>query len=340
MSGSPILQDYCPILRKPQIRFAAASAAEVLFAGLKKRKTAFPMNQIVTLPDVRDDALAALIEQSAAGDGTTATALPNLLIFRQTAPTDLLYCVFPPSLTLVVQGAKQATLNGETYVYGPGNYLLNSVDLPVVCNVTRACPERPYLSFSLRLDLTLMAALLSEDLPTPDQDRHERGMGVAPLPDDLRDAVSRLIRLLATPQDIPILYPLIEREILYRLLTGPQGHRLRQIAMADSQPHQIARAIDWLRENYASPLRIDDLARRVNMSSSSLHHHFKTITAMSPLQYQKQLRLQEARRLMLVQQMDAASAAHHVGYESPSQFSREYSRLYGAPPRQDVMRLR
>jgi AraC-like DNA-binding protein len=282
------------------------------------------MNQIILPASPGSSVLAELIERFANGNGTTETALGNLLIFRQ----------------LVVQGAKQATLNDETYLYGPGNYLLNSVDLPVLCNVTQASPEKPYLSFTLRLDPAQMAALISENLPPPGSNGYERGMGVSPLSDGLQDAVLRLLRLLDSPQDIPILYPLIEREILYRLLTGPQGHRLRQIAISDSQPHQISRAIDWLRQNYASPLRIDDLARQVNMSSSSLHHHFKAITAMSPLQYQKQLRLQEARRLMLVEQLDAASAAHHVGYESPSQFSREYSRQYGAPPRQDVARLR
>ena len=262
--------------------------------------------------------------------------------FRQTAPTEPQYCIFPPSLTLVVQGAKQATLGDETYVYGPGNYLLNSVDLPVVCNVTQASADRPYLSACLQLNRPALASLLSAALPDPvaPPDGMERGMAVTPLPNSLQDAMIRLIRLLDSPQDIPILYPLIEREILYRLLTGDQGARLRQIAMTDSQPHQIARAIDWLRENFAAPLRIDDLAQRVNMSSSSLHHHFKAITAMSPLQYQKQLRLQEARRLMLAHQLDAASASHQVGYESPSQFSREYSRLYGVPPLKDVSRLR
>ncbi|HVI53348.1 MAG TPA: AraC family transcriptional regulator [Candidatus Sulfotelmatobacter sp.] len=285
--------------------------------------------------------LAGLIERFTGKDGALTTAIPTLHFFRQTAPTEPQYCVFPPSLILVVQGAKQATLNDETYHYGPGNYLLNAVDLPVVCNVTKASPDEPYLSTSMVLNRPLMASLLSEPLPEPTwPDSHERGMSVTPLPASLQDAVIRLIRLLDSPQDIPMLYPLVEREILYRLLTGDQGHRLRRIAMTDSQPHQISRAIDWLRENFTSPLRIDDLARRVNMSSSSLHHHFKAITAMSPLQYQKQLRLQEARRLMLVHQLDAASASHQVGYESPSQFSREYSRLYGAPPRQDVMRLR
>jgi len=287
-------------------------------------------------------ALAQLIERFTGQDGASTTALPSLHFFRQTAPTEPQFCIFPPCLTLVVQGAKQAILGNETYHYGPGNYLLNSVDLPVVCNVTQARPEQPYLSMSLVLNRPLMATLISEDLPppSPPADKPERGMAVTPLPASLQDAVLRMISLLDSPQDIPMLYPLIEREILYRLLTGDQGQKLRQIAMTDSQPHQISRAIDWLRENYVHPLRIEDLARRVNMSSSSLHHHFKAITAMSPLQYQKQLRLQEARRLMLMHQLDAASASHQVGYESPSQFSREYSRLYGVPPRQDVMRLR
>lgn len=292
--------------------------------------------------DISEPLLTSLIEQYARDCGMTETALPSLVFFRQTTPTEPQYCLLPPSLTLVVQGRKQATLGDETYVYGPGNILLSALDLPVVCNVTQAAPERPYLSLTLILNRSLLATLLSEDLPPPtlSPEGYERGMAVTPLPWGLRDAVARLIGLLSAPQDIPVLYPLIEREILYRLLTGDLGHRLRQIVLTDSPSHQIAKAIDWLRENYAAPLRIEDLARRVNMSPSSLHHHFKSITALSPLQYQKQMRLQEARRLMLTEQMDAATASLRVGYESPSQFSREYSRQYGAPPARDISRLR
>lgn len=283
--------------------------------------------------------LAQLIDQFAKCDGETRTVIPGLNFYRQSQPTEPVYCVFPPCLVLVVQGGKQAVLGGETYRYGPGNFLLTSVDVPVVCHIHQANPDRPYLSLVLTLDRGLIAELLSETAPPTGPQAVERAIAVTPLPPPLLDAVTRLVQLLSNPADVAILRPLIEREILYRLLTGEQGPRLRAIAMTDSQPHQIARAIDWLRENYTQPLRIDSLARLVNMSSSSLHHHFKAITAMSPLQYQKQLRLQEARRLMLTEKLDAASASHTVGYESPSQFSREYSRLYGIPPRQDVQRL-
>lgn len=166
------------------------------------------------------------------------------------------------------------------------------------------------------------------------------GMAVNPMDPQLLDAVIRLLRLLDSPHDIPILAPLVEREILYRLLSSEHGARLRQIALADHRLESVNRAISWLKRNYAEPFRIETVAREARMSASALHHHFKTVTAMSPLQYQKQIRLQEARRLMLAQAMDAATASHSVGYESPSQFSREYSRMFGAPPSRDIARLK
>jgi transcriptional regulator GlxA family with amidase domain len=190
-----------------------------------------------------------------------------------------------------------------------------------------------------QLDPSRIAELLTADLP-PMKVSAGRGLSISPLSHDLLDAVLRLVRLLDTPADIPMLAPLIERELLYRLIISDQGTRLRQIAMTGSQTQQIARAVEWLRQHFNAPLRIQELARTVNMSVSSLHHHFKAITAMSPLQYQKLLRLQEARRLLLTEHCDAASAAHRVGYESPSQFSREYSRFYGAPPLRDVAQIR
>jgi AraC-like DNA-binding protein len=231
-------------------------------------------------------------------------------------------------------------LGGETYVYDQTHFLVTSVDLPVMSQVTGATKETPYLCLCFKIDLRRLSELMTEAESAERETIPEgRGIFVGQLSAPLLDAALRLVHLLETPQDIPVLAPLIEREILYRLLQSDQGMRLRHIARRESQSHQIAKAIDWLKMNYAKPLRIEELARRVSMSPSSLHHHFKAITAMSPLQYQKQFRLQEARRLMLTEMLDAASAGHQVGYESPSHFSREYCRLYGAPPLRDIVRL-
>jgi AraC-like DNA-binding protein len=239
----------------------------------------------------------------------------------------------------VAQGTKQVVLGSETLEYDPANYLITSVDLPVVCQVVRATRHIPYLALSVTLDVRQIAELMSE-LPEPPPAPPGRGMSIGRLSAPLFDAVLRLVNLLETPTDIPVLWPLIEREILFRLLSSDQGAWLRHIAMTGSRTHQIARAIDWLKTHYAEPLKIENLARISHMSPSSLHHHFKMVTTMSPLQYQKQLRLQEARRLMLSESVDAALAAHRVGYESPSQFSREYRRLFGAPPIRDIAQLR
>jgi AraC-like DNA-binding protein len=285
--------------------------------------------------------LASIIDRFTESDGLVRTAIPALSLYRWTFPSDLVCGLYEPALTVVAQGAKCAVLAGETYEYDPAHYLVTSIDLPVVSQVTRATPERPFLCLSIGLDARRIGTLMAKtDLPEPPAMPVQRAMSVSRLAAPLLDAVLRLVRLLEAPADIPILAPLIEREILYRLLTGEQGMRLRHIAMAGSQAHQVARVTDWLKANYAQPVRIEALAKMANMSVSSLHHHFKAITAMSPLRYQKQLRLQEARRLMLAEKLDAASAGHQVGYESPSQFSREYSRLYGVPPRQDVAQLR
>jgi AraC-like DNA-binding protein len=248
--------------------------------------------------------------------------------------------MYEPGLALVAQGAKQVLLGEENYRYDQANYLVTSIDLPVSSQVVDASPERPYLCVMLRFDARAIAELLADaDLPASPVTAG-RGIAVSPLSEELLDTVLRLVRLLVAPRDLPVLAPLIERELLYRLLTSEQGPRLCHVATAGSRSHQISHAIDWLKNHYREPLRIDALATVVNMSPSSLHHHFRAITAMSPLQYQKQLRLQEARRLMLAGHCDVASAAHRVGYESPSQFSREYSRLFGAPPLRDVELLR
>ena len=232
-------------------------------------------------------------------------------------------------------------LGEDTYVYDAHHYLITSVHLPTVVHIIEASPERPFLGLRLKLDLREMSQLMVDsNLPQPRAQQSGRGMATGEVTLPLLTAFQRLIDLFDEQQDIAILAPIIQREIIYRLLVGDQGERLRQIASAGSQSHQIARAIDWLKGNFSQPLRIDDLAAQVRMSISTFHHHFRSMTALSPLQFQKQLRLREARRLMLAEHLDAATAAFQVGYESPSQFSREYNRLFGAPPLRDITTLR
>ncbi|GAA4330952.1 AraC family transcriptional regulator [Pigmentiphaga soli] len=300
---------------------------------------------LATVPD--DDhargleQLASLIARFTDTEGNHPTAIPALTLHRSTTPGLPFHGVYEPVLAVIAQGAKRVTLAGQSYEYGQARYLIASVDLPVTSQIIKASPQSPYLCLTLGLDVRRIGELMTETgMPEPKACRVGPGLSVDRLSAPLLDAVLRLVRLLDTPEDIPILAPLIEREIFYRLLTGNQGMRLRHIAVSDSQSQQIARAIAWLRKNFARPLRIDDLAQAVNMSTSSLHHHFKAVTAMSPLQYQKQLRLQEARRLIMTELRHVSAAAHLVGYESPSQFIREYRRLYGAPPMRDASRLR
>ncbi|HEU0175214.1 MAG TPA: AraC family transcriptional regulator [Blastocatellia bacterium] len=288
--------------------------------------------------------LASLIGRNIGEDGMRATAIPRLFLIRKSQLSEPMLTMYDPALCIVVQGRKQVMLADEVYVYGPEQFLVISVDLPVVGQVIEATPAEPYICLKLNLDPGMLSALmveLGQSLTRNQRAEQLRlGLSISPLAPPLLDAVIRLARLLEAPNDIPVLAPLIEREILYRLLSGEYGDRLRQIAMADHRLVAVNRAINWLKRNYASPFRIETVAREARMSPSALHHSFKSVTAMSPLQYQKQLRLQEARRLMLGQAMDAATASHHVGYESPSQFSREYSRLFGAPPSRDIARLK
>lgn len=269
------------------------------------------------------------------------TAVPGLSLFRREEPTAPSSGMYEPSVCMVAQGAKRVILGDDTYVYDAQHYLITSVHLPTVVQILEASREKPYLGLMLALDPRELSQLMADsDLPAPRTQQSSRGMATGRVTLPLLTAFQRLIDLLEEPADIPILAPIIQREIIYRLLVGDQGVRLRQIASAGSQSHQIARAIDWLKNNYAQPLRIDDLAAQARMSSSTFHHHFRSMTALSPLQYQKRLRLQEARRLMLAERLDAANAAFQVGYESPSQFSREYNRLFGAPPLRDITNLR
>jgi len=269
------------------------------------------------------------------------SAVPGLSLFRREEPTGPITGMYEPSVCLIAQGAKRVLLGDDTYVYDAHHYLITSVHLPTVVQIIEASREKPYLGLRLMLDQREISQLMVDsNLPPPRVQQSSRGMATGEVTLPLLTAIQRLIDLLAEQQDIPILAPIIQREIIYRLLVGDQGERLRQIASAGSQSHQIARAIDWLKGNYSQQLSIDDLAARVRMSSSTFHHHFRSMTALSPLQFQKQLRLQEARRLMLAERMDAATAAFQVGYESPSQFSREYNRVFGAPPLRDITNLR
>jgi len=274
------------------------------------------------------------------GDRPT-TAIPGLSLFQRIAPTPPASFMFEPRVCVIAQGAKRVLLGAETYVYDAQHFLITSVDLPTVAEIIDASREKPYLGLVLRLDQREMSQLLVDsNLPPSRQQQSSRGMATGKVTLPLITTFQRLIDLLDEPKDIPILAPIIKREIFYRLLVSDQGARLRQMASRGSQSHQIARSIDWLKGNFTRPLRIDDLATQVNMSTSTFHHHFRALTAMSPLQYQKWLRLNEARRLMLTERRDAATAAFQVGYESPSQFSREYSRLFGNSPLRDITNLR
>ena len=269
------------------------------------------------------------------------SAIPGLSFYRRDEPTPAISSMYEPSICMVAQGSKRVMLGEDAYVYDGQHYLITSVNLPTVVQIVEASPDKPYLGLKLKLDLREVSQLMVDsNLPLPRTQQSGRGMATGKVTLPLILAFQRLVDLLAEQKDIPILAPLIQREIIYRLLVGDQGVRLRQIASTGSQGHQIARAIDWLKGNFASPLRIDELARQVNMSTSTLHHHFRALTAMSPLQYQKWLRLNEARRLMLTENQDASAAAFRVGYESPSQFTREYGRLFGASPLRDISNLR
>ncbi|HEX7914032.1 MAG TPA: AraC family transcriptional regulator [Paraburkholderia sp.] len=269
------------------------------------------------------------------------TPIANLLLFRRESPTQLCSCKVEPSLVLVVQGAKQLLIGDRAYAYDPEHFLINSLDIPASSQVLEASPQKPCFGLGIKLDLRAVAELIAQSgLQPPRQRVSDGSSALGILTSDLLEPFTRLLALLDEPKAIPVLAPLVEREILYRLLTSDQAGRLWQIASVGSQGQRIARAIDWLRSNYSQPLHIEELATYVQMSTSNLHHYFRKLTAMSPLQYQKWLRLHEARHLMLNERLDAATAAFQVGYESPSQFSREYGRLFGAPPKRDIVVLR
>ncbi|SDB41543.1 transcriptional regulator, AraC family [Bauldia litoralis] len=281
--------------------------------------------------------LKALIVRHCAG-GRAVSANPRLVLLnapRTTRPGPALY---QPTFFLAVQGRKRLVVGDRVIEYDSAKSLMVSIDLPVTAAICEASPEKPYLAVGLSLDRAAIAAMLLE-MPGQDDGRLA-SIAVAPVTAEILDPMLRLTRLLDRPEDIPVLAPLAEREILYRLLQGPQGPVLRQIALRDSRLSRIAKAIDWIRGHYQEPLKVGPLAEIAGMSQSSFHRHFKAATAMSPLQYQKQIRLQEARSLLLGQSASAGHVAFAVGYESSSQFTREYARLFGAPPARDAARLR
>jgi AraC-like DNA-binding protein len=275
-----------------------------------------------------------------AGEGVTRTPLDGVTVMASGTKTQPIGSVSEPALAVVAQGAKRTVLGDSVFAYGPGQYLLVSVDLPVTAHITHASREQPFLAFGMTLRPAAIAALLLESDPGEQEQRSPLGIASSDATPELLDAIVRLLRLLDHPGDRRALGPALEREILWRLITGAQGELVRQIGLADSRLSQIGRSVGWLRLHYDETVRVDELARLSGMSVSSFHRHFRAVTAMTPIQYQKLIRLQEARARLIAEPHDIAGVAFAVGYESPSQFSREYRRRFGAPPGKDAVQLR
>jgi AraC-like DNA-binding protein len=263
------------------------------------------------------------------------------MLYRNTAPTAPNPCTYEPSLLVIPRGKKRIELAKKSYVFGQDKFLLTSVELPIISQVIVASAKTPYLAFFLKLDLGIVRDVLhTEEVEIPSPPVGTRGMVLGNATPELLTSCCRMVDLLESPEDIPFFGKLLQREIIYRLLQGAQGDRLRSVATLGDQSYRTAKAVTWLRENFEKPLKVDELASMAGMSRSTLHHHFRGLTAMSPLQFQKQLRLHTARQKMLTDELDAASAAFEVGYESPSQFNREYKRFFGKPPIRDIQSLR
>lgn len=287
------------------------------------------------------DTLASELGRLAQTDGEHPTAIEALSVFRRSAPTEPMACFYTLGLAIAAQGDKQVALGDQVIHYGAGQSLLTTVDLPVVAHITQASPSRPYLGLLLTLDAHALLQLATEmELPSMPREPAPRAISVSPLDAAMLDAVLRLIRLLDQPQLVAHIAPLVQQEIMVRLLSGAHGPYLRHLLAVGSPSHQIAKAMSWLKQHFRSDILMDELAASVHMSPSTFRQHFRALTGMSPVQYQKQLRLQEARQLMLHHGIDAGSTATRVGYESASQFSRDYSRLFGAPPQRDIKRMR
>lgn len=291
------------------------------------------------LQDIRAE-LVERIVRALPEDGTL-DPFPGLRLARSSRPTEPVHAVYQPALCFVAQGSKQALLGDEVFHYDPGHYLIYTVDLPLTFQVEEASKELPYLGLRLDLDPSLVASIRMESgIELRRGDARMKAMDVSPIDVNLLDAAVRLVRLIEAPADRKILAPLITREIIFRLLSGGQGPRLSHLIASGGDTRRISKAIGHLREHFNQALRMEDIANDLGMSVSGFHHHFKSVTAMSPLQFQKQIRLQEARRLMLREDLDAASAGFRVGYEDPAYFSRDYKKLFGAPPQRDIAQLR
>jgi AraC-like DNA-binding protein len=331
-----IVQNSCTILQ----------ILETGVAGTSEEATMDFMNRPQSEREVRmaqggREELAELVAR-AVGENGTVEAPGGLRLLRQSSPTPKDHGVSSPAFCVIAQGSKEVLLGNDSYRYDADRYLITAAALPTATRVTGASEERPYLGVVLELDPALVGSVMVEaGHPAPREHAAARAFEVSPLDAGLLDAVVRLVGLLDSPaEEARFLRPLVTREIVFRLLKGEQGDRLRQIAVLGGHSHRIARALERLRKDFDRPLRIEDIARELGMSVSGFHHHFKAVTAMSPLQFQKHLRLQEARRLMLGEELDAASAGYRVGYGDASHFTREYKRLFGAPPMRDVERLR
>ncbi|MDZ8080245.1 MAG: AraC family transcriptional regulator [Nostoc sp. DcaGUA01] len=266
---------------------------------------------------------------------------PGIFIYQSSKPTESEVSVLKPAFCVIAQGSKDVLLNDELFHYDSGHYLISTLDLPIMSNVVEASEEKPYLNLRIDLDPSLVAAVMIESgIETKKSDAGVKAMDVSPVDADLLDAVVKLVKLFDTPDEMKFLAPLIIREIVYRLLKGKQRARLGQLITTEGDVQRISRVVSQIRENIERPLKIEDTARELGMSVSGFHSHFKSVTAMSPLQFQKQIRLQEARRLMLAENMDVASASFRVGYDDASYFSREYKKLFGIPPHRDIAKLR
>lgn len=272
--------------------------------------------------------------------GRLATAIDGFMVVKRAKTNEVVNLFDTPLIGLTVQGFKHSIIGNDEYQYGEGHCLITGIDMPSSSRIVSTSADRPFLALALTLDRELVAQVASETVSDSKPNRHKKAVAVAEADPKVLSAFLRLINLLDEPEDIPIMAPLIIKEIHHRLLLGPQGQWLRDICTNGTRTNQIARAITWLRENYKEPLQVEELARQVNMATSTFHRHFKEITDLSPLQFQKQLRLHEAQRLMLYDKHDVNNAAFAVGYESSTQFIREYKREFGAPPRRDVTRLR
>src|SRR6201998_921001 len=322
--------DFCAQLLKFSVNLVFEGVKPV--KGLKHK----PASSDQRVVEMRRE-LARKIADRALEEGDTGAGIPGLRLYRRSVTTACTSAAYEPSLVVFLQGQKRINVGKTIYVCDGSNFLLTSVDLPVVSQVIAATEKEPLLGLILKLQMPAVREILSQqEFHQSDDSADARGMAVGVTSLELLDACSRLVDLMDAPEDVPILSSLIQREIIYRLLRSPQGKHLRAIATLGEQSHRTAKAVEWLRTNYSKPLRVEELATMARMGVSTLHHQFRSLTAMSPLQYQKQLRLHVARERMLNHGLDAASAAFEVGYESASQFNREYSRFFRQPPMRDI----